>query len=79
MSDKQTVLVVGGGDIGSAISSMLVTLDKVMVVDRIEEPTEYLITALPRIDDFLINTRVKPDGYYRKFEKRDKRKNFAQK
>jgi hypothetical protein len=76
MSDKPEVLVICDGNQARtvAIRNMVNKLDQVMLVDAIEKPVEYIIKALPRMSELLIN--IKKDGDYRQFEKRDKRKNF---
>ena len=73
--DRNDFVVIGVGNAGlsTAISAMLTATDAMMVLGEVAERTVYEFKAFPREP---INIQLKEYGTYRKFEKRDKRKNF---
>ena len=78
--EKQKVLVLGGGDIGvgKAVAALLKQLDKVMVVDRPSNVFEIKMDRpVSHYEPILTNYTPDRDyGWYRKFEKNGKKRNF---
>ncbi len=77
--EKQKVLILGGGNagIGKAVAALLKQLDQEMIV--IDRPSNIFELTIPKGYNETINLVTTPnhsDGWYRRFEKNSKKRNF---
>lgn len=76
--EKQKILILGSVnvDIGKSVTALLKQLDKVMVVDVLNNAFELTIHAGHNETIDIITTPPHCHGWYRKFEKNSKKRNF---
>lgn len=81
MANKKPVVLVGGhGAISRSIAATLAATDAMIVVsDVARESINQIRSIKPSTIDFLSTDKNQPDGWYRKFEKRNKRNNLKSK
>jgi thioredoxin reductase len=77
--EKQKILILGGGDIGigKAVAALTKDLEKVMIVDKPSNVFEVKIPEVygERIDIGAV-AKNHEYGWYRRFEKNSKKRNF---
>jgi len=79
--NESRVLVLGGGnpELGKAVAELLKSLEYVLIVDK---PSNTFEIRMPEHYHEAIETNYTPDreyGWYRKFEKSSKKRNFKRK